>query len=225
MTRFFICAFVAILVACNASAQTPQQLRMLENRGGSYERASSVIAGSSRKSAVYFDEKTGRFVIPKNPNPKNIELPSGAMAALPMAKTDQEVLATRYGPDFKMLKQMSADQAKEYAEYIIQDRIFLSTSEFYVTTTVSGMKYCQMQLNIVNNTPRRLNKIYVTYSWGNTKTSVTFSGIDALGASKHEIALAGSVCDLVTGGAQYDVDTCSMEGLTEEQCRIRVAKL
>ncbi|MBP5534822.1 MAG: hypothetical protein J6Y03_04895 [Alphaproteobacteria bacterium] len=226
MTRFFTCAFTAlVLFTCAVSAQTPQQLKMLKNRGDVVVDRTSGAVSPSKGKYVYFDEEKGRFVIPVNTNPKTIEMKNGMKVAAPMAKTEQELMESLFGPDLDMLDQMSPDEAKAYAEYLAQDRIFLSTSDFRVTNTVSGMKYCQMKLNIKNNTPRRLKRIYITYSWGDVKTSVTFSNLDVADAKQHEMALAGSVCDVITNGAEYTISTCSMEGLTEEQCRMRVTEL
>ena len=81
-----------------------------------------------------------------------------------------------------------------------------------------------MRMNVKNNTPRHLEKMRVTYKWGNTKTSVTFADVGIMQAGSHNMALAGSVCNDLKD-AEYDVDTCSMEGLTEEQCQLRVAKM
>ena len=226
MTRFFIGIFTALFLTYTASAQTPQQLEMLKNRGASVGTPSETInRNSERRKAVYFDETTGKYVIPKNPNPKIIPMEDGTKAAIPMEKTDQEVMDTKGGPDARILRNMSEDQMREYAEYLVQDRIFISTSDFRVITTVTGMKYCQMQLNVKNNTPRRLDEIRITYSWDDTKTSARFSNLRPMDVAKHEIALAGSVCDRVTKGARYNVDRCTMDGLTEEQCRLRIAEL
>lgn len=229
MTRFFIVFFAMLFLANNVSAQTPQQLEMLKKKGTSvksYSSSSTVARNSSKtKEAVYFDEKTGKFIIPTNPNPKIIPMEDGSKAAIPMAKPDEEIMATRAGPDARMLRKMNRDEIKAYAEYLAQDRIFVATSKFRVTTTVSGMKYCQMQLSVKNNTPRRLDKIRITYAWGDVKTSASFSNINVLDAGTHDIALAGSVCDRVTEGAKYTIDTCDMQGLTENQCRMRVAEL
>ena len=221
MIRFFTLTVVALVCfAQMASAQTPEQLKMLEQRGNYV--ASNRPKG---KEPVYYDEQIKDFVIPTDPNPIFVKTPDGVKHKVPMAKTDDEVRATRSGPNLYVLSKMNQEQAKRYGEYLIQDRIFISTSNFEVTTTATGMKYCKMNLNVFNNTPRVLNKIYVTYTWGDVKTSVTFSNVGILGTSTNNAALAGSVCDRVTKGADYTVGTCVMDGLTEDQCRLRIAEL
>ena len=201
-----------------ATAQTPQQLEMLKQRG-----EGGSIARTDPTYPVYLNEK-GELVIPENKNPMMVVLEDGTKVMAPMAKTDEEVLATRYGPKPQLVRQLNEEQAKKYADYLVQDRIFLTITNKKIVTTLTGMKYCQMRMNVKNNTPRHLEKIRVTYSWGDTKTSVTFSNIGVMRGGSHSMALAGSVCNDLKN-AKYDVDTCSMEGLTEEQCQLRIAKM
>ena len=52
----------------------------------------------------------------------------------------------------------------------------------------------------------------------------TGRNIGVMEGGSHNMALAGSVCNDLKN-VEYDVDTCSMEGLTEEQCQIRIAKM
>lgn len=201
-----------------AAAQTPQQLEMLKQKNGG-----NSVGRVDPTYPVYLNEK-GELVIPENKNPMALELKNGMKILAPMAKTDAEILATRSGPNPKLVRQLNQEQAKKYAEYLVQDRIFLTITNKRITTTPSGLKYCQMRMNVKNNTPRYLEKIRVTYGWGNTKTSVTFSNIGVMEGGSHNMALAGSVCNDLKN-VEYDVDTCSMEGLTEEQCQIRIAKM
>jgi len=216
--RFFILGFALVAgFVFSAQAQTPQQLEMLKNRGD--------YGKGEASEPVYIDEKTGEVVIPTNTNSQTVELDDGSKVQMPMAKTDAEVKATRRGPNLKLFEQMNEEQQKKYIEYLIQDRIFILTSNYEITTTPTGLKYCQMQLSVKNNTPRKLKKIRISYKWGDTKTYADFSNIDSTFIATHPIALVGSVCNRVLEGAKYEIGECSMEGLTQEQCRLRIAEL
>ena len=235
MKRFFmlsvVCAFMCL---GSALAQTPQQLEMLKNRSNqpataddtdSYIALLKETMKKARESKfVYKDEKTGKMVIPVNTNEPTIDLGNGKKVPLPMAKTDAEVRETFRGPNMYIMEQMNDEEKQKYFDYIIQDRIFLNTGNFLVTDTGTGTKLCQMQVQILNNTPRVLRKISLLYVWGDVKMPAEFTNVEPAIATYHEIALAGSVCDIVTKGAKYEVSVCSMDGLSKEQCMIRIAK-
>ena len=209
-----------IFTAMSALAQTPQQLEMLKSRG---DIAPDGL--SEENEPVYFDKKTGELVIPQNSNQEMMDMDDGSKAPVPVAKSDEEIEATRRGLRGDLMEKMTPEQQQQYADYMMQDRIFLSTTDFRITTTSTGMQYCQMRLNVFNYTPRQLKQIHVEYTWGDTKTFADFTDVGIRGNASVGIALAGDVCNRVTKGAKFNVTTCSMEGLTADQCRLRLAEM
>ncbi len=217
MMSFFVMALVATMgLSSFVCAQTPQQLEMLKERQGDKK---------VDEYPVTVDPETGKFIIPKNTNTQMIKMDNGTEQPLPMAKSDEEIRLTHRGPRYSYLARMSEEERMEYLNYLAEDRILAYTSDFKVTTSTTGLKYCQMQAHVVNNTPRQLHKIYLDFTWGETSTYGEFTDIAVKGEATLNIALAGSVCELVTKGPRYKVGECIMEGLTQDQCKMRFGSL
>lgn len=217
MMRFLLLSAVSVcLLGGMVHAQTPQQMEMLKNKG--------VLEEEKKPVGVYKDEKTGKFVIPKNDGESKLILPDGREMMLPLPKTDEELMQSRRGPNSKLMKDMTAQEAQEYMNYVVQDRIFLSVKDIQV---IGGglTKVCPMTVQVLNNTPRIIKKLSVKYQWGETYIPIEFSNVAPVETVPQRVSLAGPVCDLVFKGAQYEVTSCLIDGLTEEQCKMRIAKL
>ena len=217
MMRFLLFSAVsAFLMGSMALAQTPQQMEMLKNKGLLEKKEDKPVG-------VYKDEKTGKFVFPKNEEPARMILPTGEEVILPMAKTDEELKQTYRGPNTKFMNQMSQDEIQQYLDYVVQDRIFLSVENRKVLG--DGLtKVCPITLQIINNTPRIIKRLNVEYRWGDTHMPVEFANVIPLERVEQKVALAGPVCDLVLKGFQTEMIACVIDGLTEEQCEMRIAE-
>ena len=215
MIRFFILGLISFFALTNVGyAQTPEQLKMLKQK----DTSTSKIY----PEAVYKDEKTGKYVIPESISEKTITMPDGTLVPAPLAKSDEEIKATKFGPNHYFVNDMTDEELKKYLTYVVQDRIYLSTSDFTVYTTAGGMKLCQLKAQVLNLTPRNLKKLHVLYSWGNLSTPATFENIAPLQSETQDTAFSGSACDLLEKGAKYNVSECIMDGLSRQQCLIRI---
>ena len=116
---------------------------------------------------------------------------------------------------------MSHKEQEKYALKVLEDRFILTTMNFKIITS-GRTKLCTFNVTLNNNSARKINRIYVNYRWGDTSTFVSFSGVTPGGESIGVISLVGDVCSRVTQGADYEIKTCDVEGLSEEQCRMRV---
>lgn len=226
---FLMTALVAG-VAGVAPAQTPQQLEMLRAKGyatdqGAADNGAAATTQSAKQSASQsvYKGKDGRFVIPEN-SKEMMKMDDGSEQPVPLAKTDAEIKATLRGPNMKLMREMSPEEQDKYMQYLIQDRIILSTSDYNVITAPSGMKLCTLNLIAVNNTPRRIKRIRINYKWGDTQTFAEFSDVGVRDQATVQTAMAGSVCDRIPNGATYDVSVCKMEGLSDASCKLRIAK-
>ena len=197
MIRFMLFAVSFVLFASSVRAQTPQQLEMLKNKEKTQE-----VKEKNEKGTVYRDEKTGKFVIPVNTNEPTIELDDGEMIPLPMEKTDDEVMESFEGPNRELMSQMTKAEQEQYMNYLVQDRIILTTDDYVVIESGSGTKICQAKLKVLNNTPRTLEKIQLTYTWGRVNMPAQFADVPPVTTMTLDIALAGSVCDVITKGAK-----------------------
>ena len=217
MKRFFVFSVVCTFTwAFCALAQTPQQLEMLKGKG--------LLKEPVKHEGVYKDEKTGKWVIPQNDGKVKIRLEDGQDIPVPMPKTDAELMQSRRGPNIKIMSQMTEEERKNYMEYVVQDRIFLSVEDVKVMDSGLGTKICQMNLKVVNNTPRLLKRLLVNFKWGKTYIPAEFTNVPIVRHVQEQTALSGVVCDDVLKGVQFDIVSCSMEGLSEEQCKMRIAK-
>ena len=215
MIRFFILGLISFFALTNVGyAQTPEQLKMLKQK--------EVIPHKIYPEAVYKDEKTGKYVIPESISEKTLTMPDGTVVPAPIAKSDEEIKATKYGPNHFFVNDMTDEELKRYLTYVVQDRIYLSTTDFQVYTTAGGMKLCQLKAHVLNLTPRNLKKLHVVYSWGDFSTPATFENVGALQSSTQDSALSGSACDLLEKGPKYNVSECVMDGLSKQQCLIRI---
>jgi len=217
MMRFLLFSAVsAFLMGSMALAQTPQQMEMLKNKGLLEKKEDKPVG-------VYKDEKTGKFVFPKNEEPARMILPTGEEVILPMAKTDEELMQSRRGPNTKLMNQMNQEELQQYMDYVVQDRIFLSVKDVQI---IGGglTKVCPMSLQVINNTPRVIKKLGVRYKWGDTQMPVEFANVAPLENVRQQVALAGPACDLVLKGFKTEITSCVSDGLTEEQCKMRIAK-
>ena len=64
----------------------------------------------------------------------------------------------------------------------------------------------------------------VRYKWGETYIPVEFANVSPLETVNQQVSLAGPVCDQVLKGYKHEVTTCLIDGLSEEQCKMRVAR-
>ena len=141
-----------------------------------------------------------------------------------MPKTDEELMQSLRGPNSTIMSQMTNEEKQKYMDYVIQDRIFLSVKDVKIMDSGLGQKICSLSLQVVNNTPRLLKHLSLKAKWGDASFPAEFNNIPIVRNDQLDIALAGSVCrDLLTD-VTYDVISCSMEGLSEEQCKMRIAK-
>lgn len=217
MMRFLLLSAVSVcFLGGMVHAQTPQQMEMLKNKG--------VLEEEKKPVGVYKDEKTGKFVIPKNDGEAKLVLPDGKELILPLPKTDEELKQSRRGPNSKLMREMNQEEIQAYMDYVVQDRIFLSVKDIQV---IGGglTKVCPMTVQVLNNTPRTIKKLSVKYQWGETYIPVEFANVAPVETVPQRVSLAGPVCDLVLKGAKYEVTACTIDGLTEEQCKMRIAKL
>lgn len=222
---FLMTALVAGVTGV-AAAQTPQQLEMLRAKGYTTNQGAGENGAATAQSAAtqsVYKDKDGHFVIPEN-SKKMMKMDDGSEQPVPLAKTDAEIKATLRGPNMKLMREMSPEEQDKYMQYLIQDRIILSTSDYNVITAPSGMKLCTLNLIAVNNTPRRIKRIRINYKWGDTQTFAEFSDVGVRDQATVQTAMAGSVCDKISNGASYDVSVCKMEGLSDASCKLRIAK-
>jgi hypothetical protein len=215
MIRFFILAVFYVLVLVNtAYAQTPEQLEMLKQKEKPINRIYPEL--------TYKDEETGKYVIPESMSDKKITLADGQVVPAPLEKTDEEIKATKYGPNHFFVRDMTDEELKQYLTYVVQDRIILRTSDFKVYTTASGMKLCQLRAHVLNLTSHNLKKLHLMFSWGDLSTPATFENVGALQNDTQDTAFSGSACDLLEKGPKYNISECVMDGLTKQQCLIRI---
>lgn len=222
---FLMTALVAGVTGV-AAAQTPQQLEMLRAKGYTTNQGATENGATTAQSAAtqsVYKDKDGRFVIPEN-SKEMMKMDDGSEQPVPLAKTDAEIKATLRGPNMKLMREMSPEEQDKYMQYLIQDRIILSTSDYNVITAPSGMKLCTLNLIAVNNTPRRIKRIRINYKWDDTQTFAEFSDVGVRDQATVQTAMAGSVCDKISNGASYDVSVCKMEGLSDASCKLRIAK-
>lgn len=136
------------------------------------------------------------------------------------AKTDEQI---EYEQDYipENWREMSQEEREEFAKKILEDRFILTTMNFKIITS-GQTKLCTFNVILNNNSPRTIKKIHVNYSWDETSTFATFTNVAPQTPSVGVLSLSGDVCSRVTKGADYKITTCEVDGLTTEQCKMRV---
>ena len=136
------------------------------------------------------------------------------------AKTDEQI---EYEQDYipANWREMSQKEREEFAKKILEDRFILTTMNFKVITS-GQTKICTLNVILNNNSPRTIKNIRVNYSWDETSTFATFKNVAPQTPSVGVLSLSGDVCSRVTKGADYKITTCEVDGLTTEQCKMRV---
>ena len=135
-------------------------------------------------------------------------------------KTDEQILKENdYVPE--NWREMTQEEQIIEAVKKLEDRFALITANFKVIT-VGGSKLCTFDVYLNNYSSRRIKKMLVNYSWGETSTPVSFDNVEPMSVMGGSLGMAGPVCGRVMDGADYEIKTCDVEGLTDEQCRMRV---
>ena len=143
---------------------------------------------------------------------------------MPRRKTDIQI--RQEDAHFELdMQTLPEKQKPDYIRKVFEDRVILTMSDFDILEMSSGVKICSMQAHISNFTSRQLYKIHIDYSWNDRGTYIEFASLPPFSSATESITLSGSVCSHVLKGANYKVTTCELEGLTEEQCRLRIVPI
>lgn len=166
----------------------------------------------------------GLMVCALSINPITVRAQAQHEEQMPMRKTDSQIMQEMEGLPYNW-QNMSQDQKNEYSKKMIEDRFIITTQNFKVIETGLGSKICTLNTVLMNNSSRDIRKIHVNYKWDDTSTFTTFENIPAASVFVGQLSMSGSVCSRIMNGADYEVTTCEADGLTEDQCRLRVFEI
>ena len=100
-----------------------------------------------------------------------------------------------------------------------QDKLVVTTDDFKIYESVSGMKLCTFQIGMTNYTEYPLEQAQVFLKWGDVETYVIFSDIAYERSGAAYTGLVGSVCDEITNKPELRTTTCQMKGASESFCK------
>ncbi len=100
-----------------------------------------------------------------------------------------------------------------------QDKLVITTGNFKILQSATGMKLCTLELGLTNYTKYPVEKVQVFFKWGEVETYAIFSGIPYEQTGKLSIGLAGSVCNRITEEPNLRVTTCQLQGAPESFCQ------
>lgn len=103
-----------------------------------------------------------------------------------------------------------------------QDKLVITTGQFRILESATGMKLCTLDLGLTNYTQYPVEEVQIFFGWGEVETYAVFSGVTYEQTAKMSIGLAGSVCDRITEDPNLRTTTCRLQGASESFCRAAI---
>ena len=135
--------------------------------------------------------------------------PSEPVTAQPTARIDNA--STPASVEARMLAQQRMQN---------QDKLVVTTGQFRILESATGMKLCTLDLGLTNYTQYPVEEIF--FGWGEVETYAIFSGVTYEQTAKMSIGLAGSVCDRITEDPQLRTTTCRLQGAPDSFCEAAI---
>lgn len=103
-----------------------------------------------------------------------------------------------------------------------QDKLVVTTGQFRILESATGMKLCTLDLGLTNYTQFPVEEVQIFFGWGDIETYAIFSGVAYEQTAKLSVGLAGSVCDRITDDPQLRTTTCRLQGAPDSFCEAAI---
>ncbi len=103
-----------------------------------------------------------------------------------------------------------------------QDKLVVTTGQFRILESATGMKLCTLDLGLTNYTQYPVEEVQIFFGWGEVETYAIFSNVAYEQTAKASIGLAGSVCDRITEDPSLRTTTCRLQGAPESFCQAAI---
>lgn len=118
---------------------------------------------------------------------------------------------------------LSEEQQQVAIETFASKHVMVSVGDLEIFRPTANTTYCRFTISIVNGTDLHINNISTNLTYGETRTPFGVSNMEPHSKNYLQSAMAGEDCLLMTNRVpEFEVEDCSIEGLSTEECRMAV---
>lgn len=118
---------------------------------------------------------------------------------------------------------MSEEQQQVAIETFASKHVMISVGDLKILHPTQNVTYCQLKITIVNGMDKYVNSIETSLTYGETTLPFGISKMEPQSKNSAQTAMVGEDCMKVLNQVpEFEVEDCSIEGLSTEECRMAV---